>query len=100
MWHGGGWYAYMRSGDQKPKVTRALLLRVLAYASPYRWHLIGMLVMILITTALSLISPLIFRRLIDVVLPSKNVQQLIRTAWIDQVKDKAGKAVCPDCAAK
>src|SRR5512143_846718 len=77
MWHGGGWFAYMRSGDQKPKVTRALLLRVLAYARPYQWHLIGMLIMILVTTALSLISPLIFRRLIDVVLPSKNVQQLI-----------------------
>jgi ATP-binding cassette subfamily B protein len=67
----------MRSGDQKPKVTRALLLRVLAYARPYRWHITGMLILILMTTALSLISPLIFRRLIDVTLPSKNVQQLI-----------------------
>ena len=31
MWHGGGWFMYMRSGDEKPKVTRELLLRVLAY---------------------------------------------------------------------
>ncbi len=29
MFHGGGWGAYMRSGDQKPKVTRALLAQVI-----------------------------------------------------------------------
>jgi ATP-binding cassette subfamily B protein len=76
MWHGGGWFAYMRSGDQKPKVTRELLLRVLAYARPYRWEIIGMLAAILITTALSLVTPLIFRRMIDVVIPSGDVRQL------------------------
>ena len=43
MWHGGGgWFMYMRSGDEKPKLTRELLLRVLAYARPYWWHLAGM----------------------------------------------------------
>jgi hypothetical protein len=49
MWHGGGWFAYMRTGDQKPKVTRELLLRVLAYARPYRWEITGMLAAILLT---------------------------------------------------
>ena len=77
MWHGGGWFMYMRSGDEKPKVTRELLLRVLAYARPYWWHLAGMLVTILISTGLSLVGPLIFRQMIDVVLPSKNINQLI-----------------------
>jgi ATP-binding cassette, subfamily B, bacterial len=76
MWHGGGWFAYMRSGDQKPKVTRALLLRVLAYAQPYRREIAGMLIAILLTTALSLVTPLIFRRMIDVVIPSGNIRQL------------------------
>ena len=28
----GAWFQYMRSGDQKPKVTKELLLRVLNYA--------------------------------------------------------------------
>ena len=77
MWHGGGWFMYMRSGDEKPKLTRELLLRVLAYARPYWWHLAGMLVTILISTGLSLVGPLIFRQMIDVVLPSKNINQLI-----------------------
>jgi ATP-binding cassette, subfamily B, bacterial len=78
MFHGGGWYSYLRSGDDKPqKVTKDLLLRVLDYARPYRGHIGGMLVTILFTTGLSLISPLIFRHLIDTILPTKNVNQLM-----------------------
>ena len=77
MWHGGGWFMYMRQGDEKPTLTRELLLRVLAYARPYWWHIAGMLVTILIGTGLSLVGPLIFRQMIDVVLPSKNINQLI-----------------------
>src|SRR5512144_1167447 len=74
--HWYGWFNYMRSGDQKPRVTRELLLRVLAYARPYWWHIGGMLVTILISTGLSLVTPLIFRQMIDKILPSKNLHQL------------------------
>jgi len=77
MFHGGGWSAYMRSGDEKPKVTRGLLVRVLKYARPYWWHITGMLVMILLSTGVGLVSPLIFRTMIDKVLPSKNLNQLV-----------------------
>ncbi len=75
--YGGGWWAYMRSSDEKPKVTRELLLRVLTYARGYWWHIAGMLVTILITTGLSLLTPLIFRNMIDEVLPAKDVHRLI-----------------------
>jgi ATP-binding cassette subfamily B protein len=79
--HGGGWFAYIRSGDEKPqKVTKELLLRILAYARPYWGHIAGMLVMILLSTGLGLVSPLIFRHLIDTVLPSKNMNQLVLLA--------------------
>ncbi len=80
MWHGGGWFQYMRSGDQKPKVTRELLLRVLSYARPYWGQIGGMLVMILLSTGVSLISPLIFRAMIDKVLPAKDLKQLVLLA--------------------
>ncbi|MGZ6347162.1 MAG: ABC transporter ATP-binding protein [Anaerolineales bacterium] len=80
MYYGGGWGAYMRSGDEKPKVTRALLLRVLNYARPYWSQIIGMLVMILLSTGLSLITPLIFRQMIDKVLPSKDLHSLVLLA--------------------
>src|SRR5512134_927595 len=75
--HGYGWWMAMRSGDEKPKVTRELLLRVLTYARGYWWHIAGMLVTILVTTGLSLLTPLIFRNMIDVVLPAKDTQRLI-----------------------
>ncbi len=78
MWHGG--WAYLRAGDQKPTVTRQLLLRVLRYARPYTRQIIGMLVMILLTTGLGLVSPLIFRTMIDKVLPAKDLQQLVLLA--------------------
>ena len=68
---------YMRSGDEKPKVTRELLLRVLTYARGYWWHIAGMLVTILLTTGLSLLTPLIFRNMIDMVIPAKDTQRLI-----------------------
>jgi ATP-binding cassette subfamily B protein len=78
--HGYGWFMAMRSGDEKPKVTRELLLRVLTYARPYWNQIAGMLVMILISAGLTLVSPLIFRAMIDKVLPSKNINQLILLA--------------------
>ncbi len=78
MFHGRGWYQYVRSGDAKvEKVTKDLLLRVLAYARPYWWHLAGMLVTILVSTGLSLITPLVFRQMIDDILPSKDLDRLI-----------------------
>jgi ATP-binding cassette subfamily B protein len=80
MFHGGAWFMAMRSGDQKPKVTKELLLRVLNYAKPYWGQIGGMLVMIIISAGLSLVTPLIFRQMIDKVLPSKNLNQLIMLA--------------------
>ncbi len=79
--HGHGLFAAMRQGDEKPKVTRELLLRVLQYAKPYWWHIGGMLVTILISTGLSLVTPLIFRQMIDTVLPAKNINQLTLLAF-------------------
>ena len=72
-----GWFTAMRAGDEKPKVTRELLMRVLGHAKPYWWHIAGMLVTILLGTGLSLLTPLIFRNMIDVVLPAKDTGRLI-----------------------
>ncbi len=75
--HRGGWHSMIRSGDEKPTVTRELIRRVLGYARPY-WRLIaGMLVTILFSTGLALVSPLIFRQLIDKILPNKDLRGLI-----------------------
>ena len=74
----GMWSTYVRSAGEKPaQVTRELLLRVLGYARPYWNHLGGMLLAILVSTGLSLVSPLIFRNLIDKVLPAKDMNGLL-----------------------
>jgi len=73
---------YMLDDEQKPRVTRTLLLRVLRYARPYWGHLAGMLFTILVTTGLSVVTPLVFRRLIDQVLPAKDLNGLIWLAGI------------------
>ncbi len=65
--HDGGWWSYIWSGagEQKAQVSWGLLRRVLGYGRPY-WRLIGgMFVAITLTTFLGLLSPLIFRDLID-----------------------------------
>jgi ATP-binding cassette subfamily B protein len=50
------------------------------YALPYRKHIIWMLLLILLTSALGLISPLILRELIDRTLPDKNLNNLLLLA--------------------
>ena len=77
MMKGGGWFRYWHASETaKPNVTRRLLLRVLAYAGPYRMQIAGMLGTILLTTGLGLLSPLIFREIIDSALPQKDIGKL------------------------
>src|SRR5512141_127744 len=78
--HGGGWFSYMQSTGEKPKVTWNLMKRVLGYSLPYRWHILGMFSTILVTTGLSLLTPLILRDLIDHTIPSGNVPRVIGLA--------------------
>ena len=78
MMQGPGWGRFMHGYDAKakPAVTRRLLLRVLRYARPYRSQIAGMFLSILATTALNLVNPLIFRQIIDVALPEKDISKL------------------------
>ena len=80
--HGSGWFSYLRSEDEKPKVTRDLLKRVFRYSLPYRWQIVWMLIAILISTGLTLLTPLIFRDLIDHTIPSGNIRRLVGLALI------------------
>lgn len=74
MMRGGGWFSFIRNEEQeKPKLSRALLLRVFNYARPYWRKIFIMLAIILVTTGLGLLTPLIFRELIDNVLTDEGV---------------------------
>jgi ATP-binding cassette subfamily B protein len=78
MVHGGGWWSYLRYDESKgrPRVDRHLLRRSLEYARPY-WLLVTlMLAAILVISLIELVPPLLYRDLIDNVLPNKNLPRL------------------------
>ncbi len=73
---GGYWRDIRNVEEHRANVTWALLRRVLGYAWPWRWNLVLMLLIILVSAALGLLTPLIFRDLIDVALPGRDLQRL------------------------
>ena len=77
MFHGAGWWSFISSTGEKPRVTWDLLRRVLRYARPYRGQIAGMLSLILVNTSLTLLTPLILRALIDKALPARDTNQLM-----------------------
>ena len=73
-------HGMLNTPDAKPKVTWPLLKRVLGYAKPYRLQIVEMLVLILVSTGLTLLNPLIVRDMIDHTIPSKNLNRLVLLA--------------------
>jgi ATP-binding cassette subfamily B protein len=67
--------SYDKSKPQ-PKMDRATFKRIFAYAWPHRWSVAVVLVTIIAIALLDLIPPLLYRDLIDNVLPEKNWQRL------------------------
>jgi ATP-binding cassette, subfamily B, bacterial len=79
MHYGGrGDHFIMRMGDEsaKPKLSWALLGRVFSYARPYLFRIVLLLVVILAGTGLGLVTPLLFRDLIDRAIPGGDARRL------------------------
>lgn len=76
--HSSGWFSYLRHDDQaeRPQVTKELLRRVWDFTRPYRLQILGLLLTILIISGISLISPLLYRDLIDNALPERDYRRL------------------------
>ena len=89
----GGWGSIIRAPDEQPTVTWELLRRVMQYAAPYRSYIAGMLVLILLSTGLSLLTPLIMRDLIDRTIPSGNISRLVWLALALLALPIAGGAI-------
>ncbi len=74
----GGWGALLHSGDveARPKISRALVARVARFARPY-WGTVGLLmVAITVSSLLDLVPPLLYRHLVDSILPGKDLAGL------------------------
>ena len=76
--HSSGWFSYISHDDQKeqPAINRPLLLKVWNFARPYGLQVAALLATILAISGLSLISPLLYRDLIDVALPNRDFSRL------------------------
>jgi ATP-binding cassette subfamily B protein len=76
--HGGNWWAFIRHDEEqdRPAITRELLARVWQFGQPYRWQVLALLLSILLISGLSLISPLLFRDLIDNAIPNRDLARL------------------------
>jgi ATP-binding cassette subfamily B protein len=76
--HSGGWFSYITHDDQKekPVITRDLLEKVWQFAKPYWIQVIALLITILVISGISLISPLLYRDLIDVAIPEKDLSRI------------------------
>jgi ATP-binding cassette subfamily B protein len=78
MHGGGGWRSYIRYDESqgRPRVDRQLLQRVLSYARPHWRQLSLMLGLMAVISFVGLVPPLLYRDLIDNVLPQRNFQRL------------------------
>lgn len=78
MYTNSGWRSYLNYDESKgkPYFDRKLLLRVFSYARPYWFFSFIVLAAIVITALLELIPPLLYKELIDHVLPSQDLTRL------------------------
>jgi len=76
--HGAGWGAYIRYDEERdrPHVSGALLRRVAGYARPYTGRAAMMISVIIITSLLNLVQPLLYRDLLDNALPNNDATRL------------------------
>ncbi len=70
------WWSYVQYDEERdrPGLDRALLLKVLSYANPYRLHLVLVLVTIAVISLVSLLPPLLMRALIDQAIPNGDLR--------------------------
>lgn len=78
--HGGGrgWWALISQDESKgrPQVDRKLLKRAWSYARPYFKFIAAVLGLIMFTSLLELVPPLLYRDLFDTVIPTKDFTRL------------------------
>ncbi|MEZ4706464.1 MAG: ABC transporter ATP-binding protein [Caldilineaceae bacterium] len=76
--HSGGWWRYISYDESKGKaqIDRVLLWRVFGYARPHLLAVAIVLVTIVANSLLELLPPLLYRELIDHVLPERNMTRL------------------------
>lgn len=63
--------------NEKPKITKDILSRILNFFKPYKKHLLLSIVAILIISLLGLAPPILLQKIVDIALPSKDFTLLL-----------------------
>jgi len=76
--HHAGWRSYIRYDEEhdRPEVSWQLLRRVARWARPYSGQVVWLLALIVLTSLLDLVPPLLYRDLLDNALPNRDVGRL------------------------
>lgn len=91
----GGPRAYLTEEEKKnrPKLSKKLLFRILAYLKPYRLQFIAVLIAILISAVLGLFPSLITGKIVDEALGGKNMALLIKLLLLALVTLTGSQAI-------
>ncbi|RME45191.1 MAG: ABC transporter ATP-binding protein [Chloroflexi bacterium] len=77
MFHGGGWWGFVRSeADARPEINRELLKRIWGYAKPYRLWILFVLLGIFLASLLDAALPLVVREIINDAIPNEDLGRL------------------------
>lgn len=85
---GGGPRGYLteQEKENRPKVTKKLLLRILSYLKPYRWQFIAVFAAILVSAILGLFPSIITGKIVDAIISDsreiKALAQLVVLAFV------------------
>lgn len=73
---------FYRETDEKPHITKALIIRIISYFKPY-WKLVLLMFMAIIITSILGVLPSVFtKNIIDVALPNENLRLLITMIFL------------------
>jgi ATP-binding cassette subfamily B protein len=72
----GGWRMISEETTSRPNLSRQILARVFAYGRPHWFSILVVLVTIAVVSLIELLPPLLYRDLIDNVLPNGDFQRL------------------------
>ena len=64
------------AGEERPKITWSFIQRIMYYFKAYRWHMVGLFLLLLVGSVLGLVPPLLIRQVIDVAIVEKRIRLL------------------------
>ena len=91
----GGMRGFLTEEEKqnRPKVTKALLVRILSYLKPYRVQFVFVFLAILISAVIGLFPSIITGRIVDQALVGKNMQLLIQLLLLALVTLTVSQAI-------